>query len=39
VLAGLVKRIDKRIQVLSVGEPEVMGKVPAFLGLSFGSTS
>jgi len=39
VLAGLVKRIDKRIQVLSVGEPEAIGKVPAFLGLSFGSTS
>jgi [acyl-carrier-protein] S-malonyltransferase len=32
VLAGLVKRIDKRIQVLSVGEPDVMGKVPAFFG-------
>lgn len=32
VLAGLVKRIDKRLQVLSVGEPESLGKVPGFFG-------
>jgi len=32
VLAGLVKRIDKRITVLSVGDAEAIGKIPAFLG-------
>ncbi len=31
VLAGLVKRIDKRIQVLSVGDPESLAKIPEFL--------
>ena len=31
VLAGLVKRIDKRISVLSVGDPEGLAKVPEFL--------
>ena len=31
VLAGLVKRIDKRISVLSVGDPDSIGKIPAFL--------
>jgi [acyl-carrier-protein] S-malonyltransferase len=32
VLAGLVKRIDKRIQVLSVSDPESIAKIGAFLG-------
>jgi len=32
VLAGLVKRIDKRISVLSVSDPESIAKIPAFLG-------
>jgi [acyl-carrier-protein] S-malonyltransferase len=32
VLAGLVKRIDKRISVLSVGDPESVAKIPEFLG-------
>lgn len=32
VLAGLVKRIDKRVQVLSAGDPEAIGKIPAFFG-------
>ena len=32
VLAGLVKRIDKRITVLSVGGADEIAKVPAFLG-------
>ena len=32
VLAGLVKRIDKRIQVLSVSDPESIGKIGAFFG-------
>jgi [acyl-carrier-protein] S-malonyltransferase len=32
VLAGLVKRIDKRITVLSVGDAESITKIPAFLG-------
>ncbi len=32
VLAGLVKRIDKRIQVLSVGDPESLAKIPEFVG-------
>ena len=31
VLAGLVKRIDKRISVLSVGDSEAVAKVPEFL--------
>ncbi len=31
VLAGLVKRIDKRIAVLSVGEPDSIAKIPEFL--------
>jgi [acyl-carrier-protein] S-malonyltransferase len=31
VLAGLVKRIDKRIQVLSVSEPDALAAVPQFL--------
>ena len=31
VLAGLVKRIDKRIAVLSVGDAESIAKIPAFL--------
>lgn len=31
VLAGLVKRIDKRIQVLSVSDPDALAKVPEFL--------
>jgi [acyl-carrier-protein] S-malonyltransferase len=33
VLAGLVKRIDKRIAVLSVGDPDSIRKIPEFLGL------
>lgn len=33
VLAGLVKRIDKRISVLSVGDPDSIGKIPEFFGL------
>jgi [acyl-carrier-protein] S-malonyltransferase len=32
VLAGLVKRIDKRISVLSVGDPDNIAKIPEFLG-------
>jgi len=32
VLAGLAKRIDKRIAVLSVGDPESIAKIPQFLG-------
>jgi [acyl-carrier-protein] S-malonyltransferase len=32
VLAGLVKRIDKRISVLSVGDAEGISKIPEFLG-------
>jgi [acyl-carrier-protein] S-malonyltransferase len=32
VLAGLVKRIDKRIAVLSVGEVDGIAQIPAFLG-------
>ena len=32
VLAGLVKRIDKRISVLSVGDPDSIAKIPEFLG-------
>ncbi len=32
VLAGLVKRIDKRIAVLSVGDAESIAKIPDFLG-------
>jgi [acyl-carrier-protein] S-malonyltransferase len=32
VLSGLVKRIDKRIQVLSVSDPETVAKIGAFLG-------
>ncbi len=31
VLAGLVKRIDKRIKVLGVGDPAGIEKVDAFL--------
>jgi [acyl-carrier-protein] S-malonyltransferase len=31
VLAGLVKRIDKRIQVLGVSDPESIAKIGAFL--------
>ncbi len=31
VLAGLVKRIDRRIKVLNVGDPEAVEKVDAFL--------
>jgi [acyl-carrier-protein] S-malonyltransferase len=32
VLAGLVKRIDKQIRVLSVGDPESIAKIPEFFG-------
>jgi len=32
VLAGLAKRIDKRVAVLSVGDAEGITKIPAFLG-------
>jgi [acyl-carrier-protein] S-malonyltransferase len=32
VLAGLVKRIDKRITVLSVGDAATIAKIPEFLG-------
>jgi [acyl-carrier-protein] S-malonyltransferase len=32
VLAGLVKRIDKRIAVLSVGDADAIAKIPEFLG-------
>ena len=32
VLAGLVKRIDKRITVLSVSDPESIARIPEFLG-------
>jgi [acyl-carrier-protein] S-malonyltransferase len=32
VLAGLVKRIDKSVSVLSVGDSEAVAKIPDFLG-------
>jgi len=32
VLAGLVKRIDKRISVLSVSDPESIARIPEFFG-------
>lgn len=32
VLAGLVKRIDKRVTVLSVGDAESIAQIPGFLG-------
>lgn len=32
VLAGLAKRIDKRVAVLSVGDSESIAKIPGFLG-------
>jgi len=32
VLAGLAKRIDKRVSVLSVGDAESIAKIPGFLG-------
>jgi hypothetical protein len=32
VLAGLAKRIDKRVSVLSVGDSEGVAKVIEFLG-------
>jgi [acyl-carrier-protein] S-malonyltransferase len=32
VLAGLAKRIDKRVSVLSVSDSESIGKIPGFLG-------
>jgi [acyl-carrier-protein] S-malonyltransferase len=32
VLANMAKRIDKRVGVLSVGDPESVGKVREFLG-------
>jgi [acyl-carrier-protein] S-malonyltransferase len=32
VLAGLVKRIDKSVSVLSVGDSEGVAKIPDFLG-------
>jgi len=32
VLAGLVKRIEKSVSVLSVGDPEAVAKIPDFLG-------
>jgi [acyl-carrier-protein] S-malonyltransferase len=32
VLAGLAKRIDKRVAVLSVNDAESIGKIPEFLG-------
>ncbi|MEI9949556.1 MAG: hypothetical protein WDO74_11375 [Pseudomonadota bacterium] len=32
VLAGLAKRIDKRIAVLSVADAEGVAKIPEFLG-------
>ncbi len=32
VLAGLAKRIDKRIAVLSVADAEDIAKIPQFLG-------
>lgn len=34
VLAGLVKRIDKRIQVLSLSEPDAIGPITEFLAAS-----
>jgi [acyl-carrier-protein] S-malonyltransferase len=34
VLAGLVKRIDKRIQVMGVSEPDALGQVREFLAAS-----
>jgi [acyl-carrier-protein] S-malonyltransferase len=34
VLAGLVKRIDKRIQVMGVSEPDALGLVWVFLAAS-----
>lgn len=36
VLAGLVKRIDKRIAVLGVGDPAAMANVAEFLGVQGG---
>ena len=39
VLAGLVKRIDKRIKVLGVGDPAGIEKVDAFLREAAGATS
>ncbi len=36
VLAGLVKRIEKSVTVLSVGGPDDLAKVPAFLASSAG---
>jgi len=32
VLAGLAKRIDKRVQVLTVGDADGIAKIPGFLG-------
>jgi len=32
VLAGLAKRIDKRVTVLSVADAESIAKIPEFLG-------
>jgi [acyl-carrier-protein] S-malonyltransferase len=32
VLAGLVKRIDKRIRVHSVSDPDSLEQIAAFLG-------
>jgi [acyl-carrier-protein] S-malonyltransferase len=32
VLAGLAKRIDKRISVLSVGDADSIAQIPTFLG-------
>jgi [acyl-carrier-protein] S-malonyltransferase len=32
VLAGLVRKIDKSVPVLSVGTPETVAQVAAFLG-------
>jgi len=32
VLAGLAKRIDKRVAVLSVADPDAIAKIPEFLG-------
>lgn len=33
VLAGLARRIDKDLEVLSVGSSDAIGKIPGFLGL------
>jgi [acyl-carrier-protein] S-malonyltransferase len=33
VLAGLARRIDKELRVLSVGSPAAIEKIPSFLGL------